>query len=97
VPATKLLCFGGDYVTVENVVGHAELARRGLQSSLEGLVESGWMTMADAIGLVPLLMRENAERVLPSPVGYADPVKRPVGIPDTPGLAANTAPANGSS
>ena len=62
VPATKLLCFGGDYVTVENVVGHAELARRGLQSALEGLVDSGWITMEDAIALVPLLMRENAER-----------------------------------
>ena len=28
VPATKLLCFGGDYMTVECVVGHAEIARR---------------------------------------------------------------------
>jgi hypothetical protein len=52
VPATKLLCFGGDYVTVENVVGHAELARHGLQGTIEGLVESGWTTMNDAIALV---------------------------------------------
>jgi uncharacterized protein len=67
VPATKLLCFGADYLTVENVVGHAELARRGLQRALEGLVEEGWLTVDDALGLVPLLMRENASRVLPSP------------------------------
>jgi hypothetical protein len=67
VPATKLMCFGADYLTVENVVGHAELARRGLQRALEGLVEARWLTMDDALGLVPLLMRGNAERALPSP------------------------------
>jgi hypothetical protein len=67
VPATKLLCFGGDYLTVENVVGHSELARRGLQRALEDLVESGWLTIDDAARLVPLLMRGNAERILPTP------------------------------
>ena len=67
VPATKLLCFGGDYLTVENVVGQAELARRGLQRALEGLVESGWTTIDDAARLVPLLMRDNALRILPTP------------------------------
>jgi uncharacterized protein len=67
VPATKLLCFGGDYLTVENVVGHSELARRGLQRALEGLVESAWLTIDDAERLVPLLMRGNAERILPTP------------------------------
>ena len=29
MPATKPLCFGGDYMTVECIVGHAEIARRG--------------------------------------------------------------------
>jgi hypothetical protein len=48
-------------------VGQAELARRGLQRALEGLVESGWMTIDDAARLVPLLMRDNALRLLPSP------------------------------
>jgi len=67
VPATKLLGFGADYQTVENVVGHAELARRGLERSLQSLVDSEWLSMDDALGLVPLLMRENAERILPSP------------------------------
>ncbi len=66
LPATRLLCFGGDYVTVESVVGHAELARRGLQSALERLVADGWLTRTDAIALVPLLMHENADRVFPS-------------------------------
>lgn len=37
-PASNLLCFGGDHMTVESVVGHAEIAQRGLQPALEGLV-----------------------------------------------------------
>jgi predicted TIM-barrel fold metal-dependent hydrolase len=67
VPATKLLGFGADYQTVENVVGHAELARRGLERALQRLVDDGWMTMDDALRVVPLVMCENARRILPSP------------------------------
>jgi hypothetical protein len=66
LPATKLLCFGGDYMAVECVVGHAEIARRGLQGALERLVADGWLTRADAIALVPLLMNGNADRIFPS-------------------------------
>jgi uncharacterized protein len=85
VPATKLLCFGADYLTVENVVGHAELARRGLRSALEGLVDSDWLTIDDAVDLVPLLMHGNAQRIfpdrssptpLPSSDGSDEPVPR---------------------
>lgn len=65
VPATKLLCFGGDYLVVENVVGHAEIARRGLQAALERLVARGWLTSDAALALVPLLMHGNAERIFP--------------------------------
>jgi len=64
-PASKLLCFGGDYCTVENVVGHAELARRGLQSALEGLVAHGWLSGDEALALVPRLMHGNADAVFP--------------------------------
>ena len=67
VPANKLLGFGADYQTVENVVGHAELARRGLERALQSLVEGEWLSMDDALRVVPLVMRENAERILPSP------------------------------
>lgn len=63
VPANKLLCFGGDYLAVENVVGHAEIARRGLRHSLEELVRSGWLTVDEALALVQPLMRGNAERL----------------------------------
>src|SRR5690606_16029062 len=37
-PSNKLLTFGGDYATVENVVGHAAIARQGLAQALDELV-----------------------------------------------------------
>jgi hypothetical protein len=63
VPASKLLCFGGDSMVVETVVGHAELARRGLQAALEGLVRDDWLTLDGALDLIPQLMRGNALRI----------------------------------
>jgi len=62
-PRSKVLTFGGDYIPVEPVVGHAAIARRGIASTLEGLVRDGWLTRADAVELVEPLMRGNAERV----------------------------------
>jgi hypothetical protein len=61
-PASKLLCFGGDYFAVEPVVGHAEIARRGLVLALERLVSDGWLSGDQALSLVPMLMRGNAQR-----------------------------------
>jgi uncharacterized protein len=63
VPAGKLLCFGGDSMIVETVVGHAALARRGLATALDGLVRDGWLSTPDALELVPRLMRGNAQRI----------------------------------
>jgi uncharacterized protein len=63
VPASKLLCFGGDSMVVETVVGHAELARRGLEAALEGLVRDDWLTLDGARELVPQLMRGNALQI----------------------------------
>jgi predicted TIM-barrel fold metal-dependent hydrolase len=77
VPANKLLGFGADYQTVENVVGHAELARRGLERALQSLVDSGWLSIDDALRVVPLVMRENAARILPSPAGRPLPSVTP--------------------
>ena len=65
-PSTKLLCFGGDYFTIENVVGHAEIARRGLEIALESLVHREWLSREMALKLVPELMNGNASRVLPT-------------------------------
>jgi len=38
-PVNKLLGFGGDYILIEPVLGHAKIARRGLALALTGLVE----------------------------------------------------------
>ena len=62
-PASKVLCFGGDYIPVENIVGHASLARRELARTLEELVGEGYLEEAEARDLVPDLMHGNAERV----------------------------------
>jgi hypothetical protein len=66
VPANKLLCFGGDFLVAENVVGHAEIARRGLQSALDILVDEAWLTPEAAVGLIEPLMRGNAEALFPT-------------------------------
>jgi hypothetical protein len=63
-PAAKLLCFGGDYIPVENVVGHAQLARDGLARALEELRDDGFLEDREIMELVPNLMHGNAERVL---------------------------------
>lgn len=62
-PANKLLTFGGDYIPVEPVVGHAAIARQGLTRVLEGLVQEGWLSLGEAGELVPALMNGNARRI----------------------------------
>ena len=59
-PGNKLLCFGGDYTAVENVVGHAAVARHGLALALRSLVDARWMGQDEAVSLVRPLMAENA-------------------------------------
>lgn len=65
-PANKLLTFGGDYATVENIVGHAAVARQGLAQALTELVDEGWLDHAAALALVEPLMRGNAHALFPS-------------------------------
>ena len=60
VPSNKLFTFGGDYFSVETVVGHAEIARRGLTQALTELTLEGWLTRDEALALVEPLMRGNA-------------------------------------
>jgi predicted TIM-barrel fold metal-dependent hydrolase len=62
-PASKVLCFGGDYIPVENIVGHAALARRELGRALENLRDEGYLDEVAACELVPDLMHRNAERI----------------------------------
>jgi predicted TIM-barrel fold metal-dependent hydrolase len=63
VPANKVLTFGADYVAVENVVGHAIMARQGITQVLAELVEEGWLGLDDAMELIEPIMHGNARRL----------------------------------
>jgi predicted TIM-barrel fold metal-dependent hydrolase len=62
-PANKLLPFGGDYIPVEPVLGHAIIARRGIAQALTELVEEGWLTLSDALELVDPILHGNARQL----------------------------------
>lgn len=62
-PANKILTFGGDYIPVEPVLGHAAIARRGITQALSELVEEGWLTLPDALELIDPIMRGNARSI----------------------------------
>ena len=62
-PANKILTFGGDYVVVEPVLGHATMARRGIGLALSELVEEGWLSLDDALELTDPIMHGNARKI----------------------------------
>jgi len=63
IPANKILTFGGDYIPVEPVLGHATIARKGIALALSELVEEGWLSLADALELVDPIMHNNARTI----------------------------------
>ncbi len=62
-PASKLFTFGGDYLPVELVPGHAAIARQGITQALCELVEEGWIDEGAVPELVERLMRGNAHEM----------------------------------
>jgi uncharacterized protein len=62
-PNNKILTFGGDDVIVENIVGHAAIARKGITQALSELVSDDWIVLNDALDLADDLMYKNAERL----------------------------------
>lgn len=62
-PANKIVTFGGDYRNVEQVLGHAAIARRGIALALSELVEEGWLSLDDALALVDPIMHANARQI----------------------------------
>ena len=62
-PANKLLPFGGDYIPVEPVLGHAIIARRGISQALFELVDEGWLTLTDALELGDIILHGNARQI----------------------------------
>jgi predicted TIM-barrel fold metal-dependent hydrolase len=62
-PANKILTFGGDYIPVEPVLGHAAIARNGIALALSELVDEGWMRERDALSLADPIMHGNAREI----------------------------------
>jgi predicted TIM-barrel fold metal-dependent hydrolase len=62
-PANKVLTFGGDYVIVEPVLGHATLARRGIALALSELVEEKWLSLDEGLELIDSIMNGNARSI----------------------------------
>ncbi len=62
-PASKLLTFGGDYMPVELVPGHARIARIGIARALANLEEQGWLAERETPELLARLMHGNAEEL----------------------------------
>jgi predicted TIM-barrel fold metal-dependent hydrolase len=62
-PANKIFTFGGDYIPVELVPGHAAIARQGITQALSELVDEGWMTLQEAMNLTDVIMHQNARKL----------------------------------
>ena len=62
-PARKILTFGGDYMPVELVPGHARIARLGVAQALTELVEEGWLDAGEIERLAPRIMNGNAREL----------------------------------
>jgi predicted TIM-barrel fold metal-dependent hydrolase len=62
-PNNKIFTFGGDDIIVENLIGHAIIARNGIIQALNDLVTDNWMTLNDALDLADDLMYKNAEKL----------------------------------
>jgi uncharacterized protein len=63
VPNNKVFTFGGDDVIVENLIGHAAIARKGITQALSELVSDDWIALNDALDLADDLMYKNAEKL----------------------------------
>jgi predicted TIM-barrel fold metal-dependent hydrolase len=62
-PSNKILTFGGDYMPVEPVLGHAAIARRGIAAALAELVDEGYYTLDEALETSDSIMHGNARRI----------------------------------
>jgi hypothetical protein len=60
VPANKIMAFGGDYHNVENIYGHAVIARQVISDVLIEKVGTGYISEVEAKNIANMIMRENA-------------------------------------
>ena len=62
-PINKLMVFGGDDIYIENLIGHAKLARKGICFALSKLIKDKWITEKDSIEIANGIMWKNAEKI----------------------------------
>jgi len=62
-PLNKILTFGGDYIPVEPVTGHAKIARNGIAQALCELVDENLISVDDAIESTDIIMNRNARKI----------------------------------
>ena len=62
-PINKLMVFGGDDLYVENLIGHAKMARKGISIALSELIQNKWITEKDAIDIAERIMWKNIEDI----------------------------------
>ncbi|MER9134472.1 amidohydrolase family protein [Mesorhizobium sp. M0768] len=73
VPANKIFTFGGDYVAVEPIYGHALMARRGIALAISQLVAEGWIAQEETPELINGIMRGNALEFFPNAQRHETP------------------------
>ncbi len=66
-PAHKIFTFGGDYLPVELVPGHARIARKGIALAITQLLQEGWLQEKDVPALVNRIMNQNAHETFDLP------------------------------
>ncbi|MBI2433840.1 MAG: amidohydrolase family protein [Candidatus Hydrogenedentes bacterium] len=62
-PSNKVLTFGGDYLAVESVPGHAALARKGIAQVFGELLRDGWLHEHEVESLAARIMHGNAHEL----------------------------------
>jgi predicted TIM-barrel fold metal-dependent hydrolase len=60
VPVGKVCAFGGDYLFVEGVYGHAQLARESIARVLEEKIREGWFDETEAFKFARAILHDNA-------------------------------------
>jgi hypothetical protein len=63
VPASKIMGFGGDYFTVENLYAHLLFARQIVANVLIAKVKDGYFSEEEAINIAKKILHDNAIRI----------------------------------
>ncbi len=64
VPYNKISAFGGDYMFVDGVYGHLEIARRNVSAVLAEMINEGVFGEAKALEIAKALFYDNPKRIL---------------------------------